>query len=209
MSNDYNPPQPTGNSNLAEFQRQVHRRNFSGEGQFRNSRDVKVDYRHNGVFLRVKPGQRGAPAPPVNVDYFVFKQSLGDYFLTTDGTAIAKIPEVRCSIISQTIYGTVYNYTYPHNPSAGGPSVDPLAYVYRKSRVGSGTPEVQLLVPPLVAGDIICAMEIPGDTDVMSDPKDYVTTPKNPDGSDGPPVPITWQHFATGVAWSKANNQSM
>jgi hypothetical protein len=132
-----------------------------------------------------------------------FQQSLGDYFLTQEGIAVAKSFKIRCSIASETIYGTVINFTYPHSPAGGGPSGDSLAYLYRQAKIGaSGTPENQGLVPQLLVGDPILIIQPTGGcgtasgVQLMSDPKDLVTS------VGGIAVPITWMMMPDARAWT-------
>lgn len=140
---------------------------------------------------------------------FTFLKSLGDYFLTGQGIAVAKSPDIRCSIGSKLIYGTVWAYTYPHNPVGGGPSTDALAYLYRVAKTGSGSSAItenQGLVPQLSAGNVsipadkIVAEYMPNGTGVNSDPLDLVTS------VGGISVPIKWQMQGPHM-WAKFANQ--
>lgn len=157
-------------------------------------------------YLDLNIDGRGLTSPRA----FTFQKSLGDYFLTNQGIAVAKTPDIRCSITSKSIYGTTWNFTYPHNPGGGGPSSDYLAYIYRVAKTGSGASAItenQGLVPQLSAGlgaiqpDTIIAEYMPNGTGIISDPLDLVTS------IGGISVPIKWQMQGPHM-WSKFSNMS-
>lgn len=211
------PLLPTGSNCEADFAQKVHGKVFGPRGKIRNTSTIKADYRHDGIYLHAKKVKGGGK--PTQIKFFHFSQSLSDYFLTTEGIAVAKPYKLRNSISQEIIYGTTVKFTYPHNPNGGGPSTDSLAYLYRVASIGSGsntTTENQGVNPQYLSGDIIYAIQM-DDTGVKSDPKDHTTTPQvqdpaHPDDPtkkiDGPPVKITWLQISTQQAWSKFKNQT-
>lgn len=166
----------------------------------------------NGYRLRPSPSgtaldiiypSGGVGGAGISTNTVHFKQSLGDYFLTQEGIAVAKSFKIRCSIANENIYGSNISFTYPHNPTGGGPSSDTLAYLYRQAKIGaSGTPENQGLVPQLLVGDPILVIQPTGGcgttagVPLMSDPKDLVTS------IGGIPVPITSMMIPDARAWT-------
>lgn len=178
--------------------------------RIRGSSTMKVNESANGTTLLPKLGGGGSSAPsPMRTLHF--KQSLGDYFLTNEGIAVAKDYKLRCSITSQTIYSVLFLFTYPHNPAGGGPSSDPLAYLYRVAAtptVSNTVPENEGIVPQFLVNDpILCCQPSDGTNgtggNIMSDPRDLATS------IGGTPVPVTWMMLPCSRAWSRFNNQSV
>lgn len=206
------PKRMTGQSPLAQWLNQL--LEFAISCKPISSPTVKASDSPRGTILTAA-GQAGG-SPPSGAEKYHFKQSLGDYFLTEEGIAVAKPANIRNSITQEIIYGTVFDMTYPHNPAGGGPSADPLAYVYRVATIHNSQlpPEVQGVTPQykprgqvtaqggtfIQKPDEITAIEC--DTGVMSDPLDLVTS------ANGKPVAIGWLQISPGSpAWTKFSNQ--
>jgi hypothetical protein len=189
------PPKPAGTSPEARYVRYLGDM-IHGPLKLLAGPGLRLERTNTGTRLFTTPVPAGGTA--ATAKEFHFQQSLGDYFLTTEGVPIAKLPELRCSIGSSTVYGVVIGFTYPHNPAHGGPSADPLGYLYRVANYGGQT-ERQGIIPAYYAGNTI--MAIPCQTTVMSDPADLVTSPG------GIPQPINWVQISP-AAWTRFADQS-
>lgn len=108
----------------------------------------------NGTLIKFQAGGGSSAPVSVQVKALHFKKSLGDYFLTNEGTSVAKGYKLRNSITSETIYGSVVNFTYPHNLAN-----DALAYIYRVATVTNAGSENQGIVPQFLVNDLIYAVQ--------------------------------------------------
>lgn len=61
------PFKPTGSDYEAHFHQKTHEALYGPARKVRNSRTVKVSYKHNGVFMRVKPPAGGGGGATVGV----------------------------------------------------------------------------------------------------------------------------------------------
>lgn len=195
---DAEPHLPTGAGHAANWAQKSQGRLWGARGQLRSSPGFSVSYTQNGQFVRVKPSATGSPSVGKNLN---FLQAYGDYILTTQGIAVARPAYCRCeSVGTEIIYGGAYTYSFPHDPPGGGPSSDPLAYLYRVS-AGPSANENQGVIPYYTAELSIFCYQPQGGTGVMSDPLDTVTSPN------GVPVPIIWQHDGA-FAWTAFADQT-
>lgn len=140
-------------------------------------------------------GQGGTPATTATVELLLFKSAFANYTVCQNAAGliipVAKPQELRNNITKRNIYNLDFNYTYPHNPAGGGPSVDQYAYNMRQVSYtppgGVLTTVKQLYVPPYllpgkitntggsVSASIVPAMLVNGSTGVSLDPLDTVT----------------------------------
>lgn len=118
-------------------------------------------------------GNRKFDVDSSGVQEFKFVSAEDDYIVchtwdgTTEGTDpinIAKQPELRCSLTSETILGTLHSYTYSADP--GGDPDNPI----RHDDDGV-SPEDQRVVPPWAPGQVIYAISAEtGVNDLSSNP---------------------------------------
>lgn len=184
----FKPPRPSGSDRQALFLQWVWDR--LTQLKFNNSSTVSWDMRTSGVTANAAPASAVA-ASGVTIKALHFKQSFGDYFLTTEGTSVAKGYKLRNSITKETIYGTVVNFAYPHNVAG-----DSLAYIYRAATVTGAGSESQGVVPQYLYNDLIYAVQI--QTGVLSSPDDT----SQPTGT-----AIGWLDLnCDGRAWTRFSN---
>lgn len=182
------PLLPTGSNCEADFAQKVHGKVFGPRGKIRNSSTVKVDYRHDGVYLRVKPWKGGAASTPTQTKRLHFKQMFGDYFMTQEGIAVAKPWLLRASRTTQNDFdGNTWNITYLNDNSS-------KAYQSRK-KVFSTTTEYQRISPPYNVNDEIVAEQM-DDTGIS-----YID-------SHGNPQAVTWAEVRPGRMWARRIDQS-
>jgi len=190
---------PVGADSQGVYHEKTHARVFGPSRRIRRTKDFRISETHQGIFIRSKarPSPAAPPAAaPTPLERFYLMAVYGDYIVGYDaltGNAangpfipIAKPFEMRNSILTATIYGQVWNYTYPHNPAGGGPSADTLAYMYRQSTLAAGGASViEGYVPPYLGGinlvlgsprSLIHAQLVNGGTGVVLDPKDTLVT---------------------------------
>lgn len=172
-----------------------------------------------GPGYTLKQGAKGTiigfniPAAQVTSSFELLKgnysSSLGDYILLTDGTAVAKPYKIRNSITREKIYGNDLTFTYPHNPVGGGPSVDPLAYLYRVASAGGLVTENEGVNPQYLSGtDSFTGVGdeisyVPATTGIMTDPLDPVGSPG------GVATAVAFLQVSTAAAWTRFSNQSL
>lgn len=187
----FKPPRPSGSTPKARFDQWVHDAlvMLLNPG---DSSTVRVDRKNGGFIWHAKPQIASGPAQSLAIKPYHFKQSFGDYFLTQEGTSIAKCPKLRNSITSQNIYGTTVQFTYPHNIAG-----DPLYGLYRvASVVNVGTTENEGVTPQFLVGDLIYAIQI--STGVVSEAADT----SQPVGT-----AVGWLHWnIDGQAWTRFSN---
>lgn len=201
MSRNHDTLRPDGSSPEGVYDATTWERTQGRQGRFNNSTTVKVRKTSGGFYWDAQiPGAVAG----VQVSIFSFVQSLGDYFIAKDSSgkkvAIAKTYKLRNSILTETIYGNVINFKYPHNPHGGGPSSDPLAYLYRTASLTGGGSENQGVVPQYLVNDVIYALQC--DTGVMSDPLDTVIS------VGGKSVDVNWIQIASAQAWCRFSDQT-
>jgi len=157
---------PEGAGNEGVYHEKTHGRVFGPSGRVRRTKDFRINQTHEGIFIRSKmrpspPGQAASGVQELFLvavfgNYTVCKNAQGGMF------AVAKPAALRNYITSETIIANAaqtavtYNYTYPHNPVAGGPGTDPFSYQMRVSTSATdGTIEKELIDPPyLLAGNV-------------------------------------------------------
>lgn len=154
------PKRMTGNSALAQWCNSL--LDFATANRIMQGLGYRVKESPTGTALEIRPGGGGGtPAAPLSVQEFFFFSSFKDYWLCTDGTGttqyrVAKPHKLRNSISGEVIYGTAFNFSYPHNT---GPT-DPLYGLYRTATSG-GLTENQGVVPPCLHLDKIYAITVP------------------------------------------------
>lgn len=99
------------------------------------------------------PAQQEAAS--VNIQKFTISTVLKDVLKCTDGTYVAKVALLRCSMASRTIDGVVINYSY--DEAVGSPT----RYQMRIASSANQANEVQVVVPRWIAGDEIWALKNP------------------------------------------------
>lgn len=148
------PLEPTGNNCEASFAQKVSRKTFGQSGRIRNTSTVRVDERHDGIFLHVKK-VRPSTAPKDSsspIQAFLISTTVnGDYWVCTAvvGGAtvnVAKPYKLRNSITSATIDGNAWTYAYTNT-------------VERTATSGSYS-EYQRISPRVLANDLIFAANI-------------------------------------------------
>lgn len=182
------PKRLIGNGALEQWLNQLLR--FVESRQVISSPSNSVEESSRGISLRSKGG--GGSSSPISIQAYHFKQSFGDYFLTQEGTSIAKCPRLRNSIGQQTIYGTIVNFFYPHNVAN-----DNLYGLYRIASVPNvGTTENEGVTPQFLVNDLIYAIQMT--TGVVSESADT----SQPVGT-----PIGWLDLnLDGRAWTRFSN---
>ena len=89
---------------------------------------------------------------------------------------VAKPQRLRNSVFQETIFGTLFTFFYPHNPGAGLPPTDPMAYVRRTCNSSLGA-QFHDIIKPWILGEEIVAFTTQA-TGIVTDPVDPNFAPR-------------------------------
>lgn len=123
--------------------------------RFVNSPTVTFSQTTKGVTAEAKVGGVASKSTPIELKKFTVSTVLKDVLKCTDGTYVAKVALLRCSMASRTIDGVVINYSY--DEAVGSPT----RYQMRIASSANQANEVQVVVPRWIAGDEIWALKNP------------------------------------------------
>lgn len=145
--------------------------------RLRSSPTVLVNESANGTSLDAVQRGTGGGGSPATVVELVWQKNFGDYFLAKDGGGkiyqVARTPTLRCSLVGSAAYGQTIFFSYPHNPASPSiPTVDPLAFMYRKATQGTKF-QYEGIVPTYEPNGIVNA--ISANTGVVSVAADTTT----------------------------------
>lgn len=165
------PREPNGNSPLSSWLRRLLR--YSIANELKPGRGYNIHRNTSGTTLDIQGGQGGSGSVATP---FILDSAQEDYITcytpgtltTTSGTTtftpvyIAKPPQIWCSdehgIFSEDIFGVHHEYSYFAGGDPGGKLVTDSNNIVRLDDTGSGTPEVQIVIPVWLKEEIIYAI---------------------------------------------------
>lgn len=129
---DSNSFEPSGSNPEAFFDQETFRLTRGPGAQLRSTSTVKVNRTPRGIFLTAISKGGGAPSTPTNIAIKYFKTMFANYFITTDGTRVAKPYKLRNSTVKElTPDGITYTMTYQ------GAAAGSIAYIARNKSGGN------------------------------------------------------------------------
>ena len=214
------PPLPTGSGPFASWAQWVHGK-LTREFRFLDSSTVKVSSTTRGIIFKAAAQKGGGTSTPSTKGLLLFPYAFFGIYIVcntkSDATGTMYRVAMPCdlwnTILSNTIDGNLWNYTYPFNPAnwqTAGPYVNPSAKAFVRrtasfTNVNGTVTENQAITPRYISNrPIVCLPNITtGLVTILADNINDPSTGTHP----FPGTAITWQHCGP-HHWSRLSNQN-